>query len=130
MLKVVRVVGEINPTGRSDTESKVALNRDGMTSYIVLDQIELLKVYSNMDGMDWEIGGALFDELMFDAGFCKKPDIHNQAWSRQTHDQEDNCDCKFFDQYSYFYIVQLKNGKQYVIHPQEHERLSSLILYN
>lgn len=116
---LVRVVGEINATGRQDTQSYSLLTHTGETSYVSTDAIDLVRCYTNMeDGIDWDIGGSIFNELMFDAGFCKKPDDHQQAWSHETHGRDDNCDCDFIGGGPVF-VVTTNKGINYVVHPEE-----------
>lgn len=119
---LVRVVGEICATGNSKTQKCTSLCRSGLKGYVSLKNLELVKLYSNMeDGVDCDIGGTLFDELMFESGFCKKPDEHTTCWYEGKKVNDPNvCNCDYlFD--TDIYVIQLTNGKQYVVHPEENQ---------
>jgi len=110
---LVRVVGEIKDSGY------MLLERDGETSYVSTNAIDLVRRYTNMEeGIDQDIGGFKFDTLMFEAGFCLKPFDHKQAWSRETHNRDDNCDCDFIAEGPVF-VVTTNRGINYVVHPEE-----------
>lgn len=81
------------------------------------------------EGIDWDIGGCLFDQLMYDSGFCKKRDEHKQAWHKNNHDFPNNCDCDFVAEYGPIYVVVLQSGKQYVIHPDENIKVHKFQYY-
>jgi len=116
---LVRVVGEINATGHTKTECYSLKTRIGETSYVSTNTIDLVRCYTSMeDGIDWDIGGTIFDALMFEAGFCKKPEDHMQAWSVETRDNEDNCDCDFLADGPVF-VITTNKGIHYVVHPEE-----------
>lgn len=125
---LVRVVGEICATGNSKTQKCTSLCRSGLKGYVSLKHLEVVKLYGNMeDGIDWDIGGTIFDELMFNSGFCKKPDDHT-THRRIEHslDDPDVCNCDYlFD--TDIYVIQLTNGKQYVVHPEENQLLQGYV---
>lgn len=117
MKTFVRVVGEVIPGNRNGEEHKI-LCLEGLSSFIPIKKIEMIKIYTSMeDGIDYDIGGGLFDRLMFESGFCKNKDKHMQAWSVETHDRSDNCDCDYLADGPVFVVV--VSGKQYVVHPNE-----------
>jgi hypothetical protein len=114
---LVRVLAEINPAGREDTQSFLVMEREGMTSYVSVDTVDLVRRYTTSDGIDWNIGCTFFDEIMFDAGLCKKPNDHTHAWAPIAK-SDGICDCDFFADGPIF-VVTTNKGIHYVVHPDD-----------
>lgn len=122
---LLKVLAEVNPTGRKDSQSYSLLGFSDMESFVPMDRVELIKVYTGCDpGIDWDFGGTLFDTIMFEAGFCKDS-THLQAWSHETHDNKDNCTCDFLADGPAFVVF--ANGKQYLVHPEEKGHFADFI---
>ena len=108
------MVGEVKPTGHEDTEESLSLNHSGHFTYVSLKDLEAIKCYTTLDGIDWNIGGSLFNTLMIESGLCMKED-------------HDECNCDFVKEYGSIYIVTVASGKQYVVHPCDNELLENFI---
>lgn len=114
---LVRVLAEINPTGHADTQSFSVMDSEGETSYVSVNTVDLVRRYTTSDGIDWNIGGSHFDQMMFEADACKKPNDHTHAWSL-TAKSEGICDCDFFADGPIF-VVTTNKGIHYVVHPDD-----------
>jgi hypothetical protein len=117
---LVRVLAEIDPKVYAATQSFSVMDREGETSYVSADTIDLVRRYTTSEGMDycWCYGVYFFEEIMLKTGQCKKPDNHKQAWSIETRENDDNCDCDFFADGPVF-VVTTNKGIHYVVHPED-----------
>lgn len=115
---LVKVIAEIHPTAKCITEKYSLLHETDLCSFILLDQVTLIKECESTEVIDRSIGNVLFDRIMFEAGFCQKPTEHEYPWKKNANNQPNICDCDFFADDTIF-VCHLKNGKQYIIHPEE-----------
>lgn len=124
---MIRVVGSINATGRSDTQSYRLLMYNGIETFVPLKQASQIRHYPTMNEIDYNIGGVIFDELVFDAGFCKNNEVHTHVWQagESLSPNPERCDCDMVPEDG-IYVLKIMSENDdvlYVVHPDENDAL-------
>lgn len=126
-MSLVRVVGELIEKEGKRTRTHNLGNPDGEVVYVNLERVDFVHEYLNMeDGVDWNFGGCLYDDIMFQAGFCKNKEKHTRSWEEAyaqdkqcDPNQEDICNCEFMDPATPTYALDAFNGKRLLVHPED-----------
>ncbi len=94
------------------------LSCDQMEDYarfVSTDSIVGIKRCDSVIGVEHDIGNSGIRRVFWENYFC----------TIDGHEKIENCTCSFVDQYP-IYVAKLKNGKRYLIHPDDQKKMESL----